>query len=149
MRDYTHVDELIKQEPPLSGRQIGTLTGINQSSVARRVRQLLTPAELERRSLMNNKHPISNDELDAAGIRRRLYNQRRNAGWSHDDALTRVLTSTYDADRPVYEIADHIRIRNLYRDGMSVAGLQRTFQHIKPKHLEDIVRGTNFIPSNT
>ena len=51
-RDYTHVDKLIKQEPPLSGRQIEALTGIDQPSVAKRIRQLLTPAELERRSFM-------------------------------------------------------------------------------------------------
>lgn len=98
------------------------------------------------------RHPISDAELDVADISRRLYNQRRKAGWSHDDALTPVLTSTYadTVESPVvYEIADHIRIRNLYRDGMSVAGLQRAFQYIKPEHLEDIVRGTNFIPSNT
>lgn len=95
-------------------------------------------------------YPISNAELDAANISRRLYNQRRKAGWLHDHALRPVRNGDQLVDsHAVYEIADHIRIRNLYRDGMSVAELQRTFQHIKPKHLEDIVRGTNFIPRNT
>ena len=51
-RDYTYADKLIRQEPPLSGRQIEALTGISQPAIAHRIRQLLTPAELERRSFM-------------------------------------------------------------------------------------------------
>lgn len=98
------------------------------------------------------RYPIGDDELGASGISRRLYNQRRKAGWSHDDALTPIPTSAYDplVDSPAaYAIADHIRIRNLYRDGMGVAGLQSAFPHIVLEHLEDIVRGTNFIPRDT
>lgn len=48
--DYTEVDLLIKQEPPLSSREIELLTGIDQATVAKRVRSLLTLEELERRS---------------------------------------------------------------------------------------------------
>jgi hypothetical protein len=102
------------------------------------------------------KHPIKNSELANAGISRKLYNQRLKAGWTHDQALAPVLTSTNDVDddRPlgnnvVYEISDHIRIRQLSRDGLSTAGLQRRFPHIEPEHLEDIINGVNFIPSNT
>jgi hypothetical protein len=101
-------------------------------------------------------HPISNAELAAANVSRTLYNERRKKGWTHDQALAPVLTSTNDVDddRPlgnnvVYEISDHIRIRQLSRDGLSTAGLQRRFPHIEPVHLEDIVNGTNYIPSNT
>lgn len=102
------------------------------------------------------KHPTKNSELAKAGISRKLYNQRLKAGWTRDQALAPVLTSTNDVDddRPlghhvVYEISDHIRIRQLSRDGMSTAGLQRRFPHIEPKHLEDIVNGVNYIPNNT
>lgn len=104
----------------------------------------------------NCVYPISNAELADANVPRTLYNERRKKGWTHEQALAPVLTSTnnVDDDGPlgncvVYEISDHISIRKLSRDGMSLTGLQRQFPHIEPTHLEDIVNGVNYIPRNT
>jgi hypothetical protein len=102
------------------------------------------------------KYPISNAELDDAGISRRLYNERRSKDWTHAEALEPARISSNNADgvglvgyHVVYAIADHIRIRQLSRNGVSLSVLQREFKHIKPEHVEDIVNGFNYIPSNT
>lgn len=101
------------------------------------------------------KYNVSQAELEEYGVPIRVYTRRRNSGWTHERALqppdlTYCRSSAtradcrYVATGTLYSVADHIAIRQLTRDGMSLAGLERKYPHIDATHLADIVNGTNY-----